>query len=528
MKKISFLILSFFILLAPAMAEAGLNEPKASFSYDGKPIHPLLIAEFFNWMSDYRPPIVTSVDVKSAFDTNQYSKDDVKVDNGWVRADRDEGGYFQYKWLGQLENGMHVLQTADSGGGSGIFMDLLVLKESTAESSWSEGKYTQNLLSVVRSVGLGDRFDGDIRLLDNMVFVSGSGDREPKTFDFSDNETDVEQEVVELKYNKPVHGLSVRVLWMPKEFRNQHVLGPAIIELTNLEHGTSSTVVNNHFGIKADRLEGSIDKVQAEEEGGHVVNILKKDIGLQYADPKIAEEEYNFGTDEEPFFFYDINFDGRDDFILVEMYNAQRGGHSYKAYDLADSQDIWVLEDDYLQITNKEPYRLLDYSTTVDRQKKTIAIHVSAGAVYSYQDIYAITTDGFTKTSTEYPEALPNASDYFHEKPDKLCGEPKQTPDGKREYVLIPAWETSCALYEHNLEHNIYRYISPALNVWLITKGEHSGGLIVEMHEYFALGGAGSYDWLWIISPYGEKLNPLGSANEVDWEMIEEIYGIKK
>lgn len=528
MKKILFLVLSLFIFLAPAIAGTTLEEANSSFTYNGKPIHPLLIAEFFNWMSDYRPSIITSVDVKAAFDTNQYSNDDVKVDNGWVRADRDEGGYFQYKWLGRLDNGMHVLQTADSGGGSGIFMDLLVLKESTAESFWSEGQYTQKLFSVVRSIGLGDRFDGDIRLLDNMVFVSGAGDRELKTFDFSDNGTDAEQDVVELKYNKPVQGFSVRVLWMPKEFRNEHVLGPAIIELTNLEHGTSSTVVNNHFGIKADRLEGFIEKVQDVAEGGHILNILKKNIGLQYTNPKIAEEEYKFGTDEEPFFFYDINFDGRDDFILVEKYNAQRGGPSYKAYNLADSQDIWVLEDDYLQITNKEPYRFLDYSTTVDRQKKTIAILTSAGAIDSYQDIYAITSDGFTKTSKEYPDALPNATRYFYEKPEKFCGEPKQLPDGKREYVLIPVWETSCALYEHNLEHNIYRYISPALNFWLITKGEHSGDLIVEMHEYFALGGAGSYDWLWIISPYGKKSDPLGPVNEVDWEMIEEIYGIKK
>lgn len=207
----------------------------------------------------------------------------------------------------------------------------------------------------------------------------------------------IDDNVVTVAYKGMVNGLKIEAIWKPNEARNEHVLGPAIIELTNVEHGTSSTVVTNHFSIKLERLEGFIAKVPTEDGNGHALKILDKKISLEYTNPKIAEEEHDFGTDEEPFFFYDINFDGRDDFIVVEMYNAQRHRHAYKAYELDDNQKIWVLENDYLQITNKEPYRFLDSLTTVDKEKKTITIHFSGGALYSYQDIYTITPDGYTK-----------------------------------------------------------------------------------------------------------------------------------
>jgi hypothetical protein len=202
--------------------------------------------------------------------------------------------------------------------------------------------------------------------------------------------------VVTVTYSKPVKGFSIQALWVPSEIRNGYVLGPAIIKLTNEKSGASSTVTNNVFSIPLEKVAKDITKEQGQD-GDSVLKVLNRSIPLGYSNPKISEEPYNFGTDQEPFFFYDINFDGRKDFILVEMFNGQRGGHTYKAYALSDSQNIEVLEDGYLQITNKEPFNLLDFSTTVDRKNKRIVINYSSGAKDSEQVVYNITSEGFRK-----------------------------------------------------------------------------------------------------------------------------------
>ena len=73
---------------------------------------------------DYPPPFQLMV---AAPHGNEYFEDDVKV-SGDMRIcidDQDQQkGYFCYQWLGKLDNNFHVLKTYDSGGGSGVFMEL--------------------------------------------------------------------------------------------------------------------------------------------------------------------------------------------------------------------------------------------------------------------------------------------------------------------------------------------------------------------------------------------------------------------
>ena len=85
-----FLIGVFLVFSGAFPAEAGpssawspLVEANNDFTFKGQPIHPGLIREFQNWLSDYRPPITVTLDVGAAYDTNEYS-DAVTAINGGV------------------------------------------------------------------------------------------------------------------------------------------------------------------------------------------------------------------------------------------------------------------------------------------------------------------------------------------------------------------------------------------------------------------------------------------------------------
>jgi len=160
------------LLIAQAFASLGLDEASAKFTYKGKPIHPGLVQEFSSWISDPGVPTTISVDI-AAPHRNEYNEDEVEMkDNGWVCRSEEDGSSFCYKWLGKLKNDLHVLQVADSGGGSGVFYDLFFVKFDTGEGYTSEGeKYPRLLMSIIRTYGLGDRYDGKVRVYTDKVIV---------------------------------------------------------------------------------------------------------------------------------------------------------------------------------------------------------------------------------------------------------------------------------------------------------------------------------------------------------------------
>lgn len=153
-----------------------LAEANAKFTYAGKPIHPGLVEEFSGWMSD-SGPITVSVDVSAAYGTNEYYEDEVKIaDNGNIAIYRKDSSYFCYRWLGRLDNGLHVLYVEEGGGGgSGIFEDLNFVRFDIGEGINSDNKkYKRLLMTIVRTYVLGDRDDGKIEVLKDRVIVGKS------------------------------------------------------------------------------------------------------------------------------------------------------------------------------------------------------------------------------------------------------------------------------------------------------------------------------------------------------------------
>lgn len=185
MKKLLLFVVLVTMFITPSMASERLDEANAKFSYNGKPIHPFLVKELSNWMSNLmnerHPPVRTTVDVAAAFDTYKYKQSTIEAKGNWwfskheeVVRDMQEYEAFSYHWLGRMANGIHVVETGANGGGSGFFMDLMFLKFSEGEIAWENKQEKQLLMSIAGIYTLGDRYEGDIKVFPDKVFIPAS------------------------------------------------------------------------------------------------------------------------------------------------------------------------------------------------------------------------------------------------------------------------------------------------------------------------------------------------------------------
>jgi hypothetical protein len=128
--------------------------------------------------------------------SNRYFVEKIKADaDGTVTIDRRDAGsrfkddpnpgWFSYKRLGTLRNGVHVLETADNGGGSSVFMSLLFVKFAIDEdySQNAPDTFTRRQTIVTKRVGEfapGDRYEATVVVRGDAVEVGADkrdGDR---------------------------------------------------------------------------------------------------------------------------------------------------------------------------------------------------------------------------------------------------------------------------------------------------------------------------------------------------------------
>ena len=182
MKKIVTLALLMSLMTLMSCADTVqplLKEVDTTFKINGKPIHPKLVQEFEPWLSDGLP-LTISVDVLAAQGTNEYFESNIEEEDGRYTYSASERASYSYKWLGRLNNGLHVIRTADWGGGSGVFSSLLFVKfergkglDGSLYGAGSPEPYDRILMTVVCNYSLTDGYSGKIKLKarENKVIV---------------------------------------------------------------------------------------------------------------------------------------------------------------------------------------------------------------------------------------------------------------------------------------------------------------------------------------------------------------------
>lgn len=179
---------------ASAQPAAPVRMIETEYSFTRAPfVNPRILYEMSAWLSD-GGDLVVAINLEDANDSNRFStwSDEVEVRESagrcpfvrWRQKPGAEGhsrDSFGYRYLGMTDSGVSVLLTASSGGGSGTFMDLLFLAAERGQGIAHDEE--RNDGAVVRAdrervvlrkwgtIALGDRWDGELRLRGNDLFI---------------------------------------------------------------------------------------------------------------------------------------------------------------------------------------------------------------------------------------------------------------------------------------------------------------------------------------------------------------------
>ncbi len=143
-------------------------------------VHPLIIKELLPWLSDIGEQVV-AVNILDSQDSNRFhGKYGVvtRADGStWVEWSAEDGrSSFAYRYLGTSPSGIHMLQCADWGGGTGVFQDIILVAFETDDAvfershevgedalQFSYEKRERIILKTLGSITLGDRYTGAIQ-----------------------------------------------------------------------------------------------------------------------------------------------------------------------------------------------------------------------------------------------------------------------------------------------------------------------------------------------------------------------------
>lgn len=178
---------------ADAKRLAPIDELRASFTVGGDPVPPEIFRDMGDGDMADSGSIIVTIDVKAATGSNLYA-DPIRRNGDWVsqsRQDPHDKNLTQeeaYRFIGATANKLLVAVTSYSGGGSGVFYTLHILSAEPGHGIDSDGKRYQRLnVTTIRSVPLGDRWDGDVRINGNIIAITTTGgvpgghDRKPST-----------------------------------------------------------------------------------------------------------------------------------------------------------------------------------------------------------------------------------------------------------------------------------------------------------------------------------------------------------
>lgn len=174
-------------------AAGQIAEVRKTFTLNGQVIPPEIFRDFGDGNLADSDSIWVAVDLAAAVGSNLYS-DPIREYGTWKiqkkqRQETDTPEETAYSFKGSTANGLVVVVASYNGGGSGTFHTLHICDVVAAVAFDSDGKRTRRInLINLRSIALGDRWDGDVKISGNTVRVvttrggpANSGARAPLT-----------------------------------------------------------------------------------------------------------------------------------------------------------------------------------------------------------------------------------------------------------------------------------------------------------------------------------------------------------
>ena len=178
MRRLPLIVVALWALAAPALAAGPLDELRRAFALGGKPVPPTSSATSAPPTSPTRCRRSSRSTSRRRSNSNRYG--DPIVRNGdWVEQSRPAEGSLNgaeetgYRFIGVTKNGLLIVVAYYSGGGTGVFYSLYVLDASLAAGFDGDGKpYRRVDLTLLRSVALGDRWQGDVSIAGDTLRIA--------------------------------------------------------------------------------------------------------------------------------------------------------------------------------------------------------------------------------------------------------------------------------------------------------------------------------------------------------------------
>lgn len=167
-----------FLFMGMAMNSV-FAENNYGFLYKNEAINPACVALFNSSEADL--PYIRSINLNVCQHSNAAFQQ-TRFEEGWhyfYLNDKNENeGSYRYKVIGKASNGIYAIRTLSSGGGTGIYGDLLLIKlVKRNQYNYKAAQLTINEITEMKMLGSiqgGDRCVGDfsdIRIENNTLFI---------------------------------------------------------------------------------------------------------------------------------------------------------------------------------------------------------------------------------------------------------------------------------------------------------------------------------------------------------------------
>jgi hypothetical protein len=167
--------------MASAAGLSPIDELRQNFTIGGEPVPPNIFRDMGDGDLADSGSIIVTIDARAATGSNLYA-DLIKRNGTWIAQSRASPGdkalneEEAYRYIGMTANKLLVVITSYSGGGSGVFYSLHILTAEPARAFDGEGKRYERLnVTTIRSVALGDRWNGEVRIDGNAILITMTG-----------------------------------------------------------------------------------------------------------------------------------------------------------------------------------------------------------------------------------------------------------------------------------------------------------------------------------------------------------------
>jgi len=183
-----------------------------------------------------------------------------------------------------------------------------------------------------------------------------------------------------IKYKKPINGYNVDAIWQPVGIAGMltdDFVGPALLRFNN---GKEEFILLHESFFPAKSFTSKLrDGTLSTYESFFLIDYENGD---------------HFNYDSPPFFFADVNFDGKKDLILTLRNSGPKWINLYRVYLFDTKPSYHTYDVDVLyRKTERSPFIDFDDHTQFDYKKKEIIISTYDGAIFCKEEYYRLNNE---------------------------------------------------------------------------------------------------------------------------------------